>query len=261
VRSRFAHYPGLRAVVWASVPYVRTVKTFSGAAAVRIVYSSRSGSREIDRLGSAHSDAEVEVLKAMARPRRASTSCDTVRTVLLDSRDVLYPGRVRGSFEALTWGKAVVVAGFAAYLALFVINNLIDPATNSAAVGRMMSMRELRDDPPWGQGVLWRAVDSPAVHKIAYRLVIAAQALTSVVLWWATVMFVRAAITGYQPGALRSAVALADLGLCLFIGIWLSFILTGLWFSYWVNMGPIQQGHLTLLLISIAGTVLVNLTQ
>jgi succinate dehydrogenase flavin-adding protein (antitoxin of CptAB toxin-antitoxin module) len=53
--------------VWAGVPYVRTVKTSSGATAVQIVYSSRRGSREIDHLGSAHSDAEVELLKAAAR--------------------------------------------------------------------------------------------------------------------------------------------------------------------------------------------------
>jgi len=51
---------------------VRTVKTSSGATAVQIVYSSRRGSREIDHLGSAHDDAEVELLKAAARQRLAA---------------------------------------------------------------------------------------------------------------------------------------------------------------------------------------------
>ena len=51
---------------------MRTVKTSSGATAVQIVYSSRRGSREIDHLGSAHSDAEVELLKAAARQRLAA---------------------------------------------------------------------------------------------------------------------------------------------------------------------------------------------
>ena len=51
------------------VPYVRTVKTSSGATAVQIVYSSRQGSREIEHLGSAHSGAEVELLKAAAWQR------------------------------------------------------------------------------------------------------------------------------------------------------------------------------------------------
>jgi len=53
------------------VPYVRTVKTSSGATAVQIVYSSRRGSREIEHLGSAHSGAEVGLLKAVARQRLA----------------------------------------------------------------------------------------------------------------------------------------------------------------------------------------------
>jgi hypothetical protein len=40
-------------------PYVRTVKTASGATAVQIVYSSRRRSRDIKHIGSAHDDAEL----------------------------------------------------------------------------------------------------------------------------------------------------------------------------------------------------------
>ncbi|GAA2218139.1 IS1634-like element IS1549 family transposase [Micromonospora olivasterospora] len=53
-------------------PYVRTVKTASGARAVQIVYSSRRGSRDIEHIGSAHDDAELEVLRAAARQRMAA---------------------------------------------------------------------------------------------------------------------------------------------------------------------------------------------
>ena len=52
-------------------PYVRTVKTKSGARAVQIVYSSRGGSLELEHIGSAHSDAALEALKAVARQRLA----------------------------------------------------------------------------------------------------------------------------------------------------------------------------------------------
>jgi hypothetical protein len=54
-------------------PYVRTVKTASGARAVQIVHSSRRGSRDIEHIGSAHDDAELEVLKAAARQRLAGS--------------------------------------------------------------------------------------------------------------------------------------------------------------------------------------------
>ena len=51
--------------------YVRTVKTASGAIAVQIVWSTRRGSRQIEHLGSAHDDAELEALKAAAHQRLA----------------------------------------------------------------------------------------------------------------------------------------------------------------------------------------------
>ena len=54
------------------MPYVRTVKTASGARAVQIVYSFHRGSREIEHIGSAHDDAELELLKAAARQRLAA---------------------------------------------------------------------------------------------------------------------------------------------------------------------------------------------
>jgi Transposase DDE domain len=53
------------------VAYVRTVKTASGATAVQIVWSTRRGARQIEHLGSAHADAEVEALRAAARQRLA----------------------------------------------------------------------------------------------------------------------------------------------------------------------------------------------
>jgi Transposase DDE domain len=54
------------------VPYIRTVKTTSGATAVQVVWSSRRGSREIGHLGSAHGEAELEALKAAAQQRMAA---------------------------------------------------------------------------------------------------------------------------------------------------------------------------------------------
>ena len=52
--------------------YVRTVKTASGATAVQIVHSSRRGSRDIEHIGSAHDDAQLELLKAAAKQRLAA---------------------------------------------------------------------------------------------------------------------------------------------------------------------------------------------
>src|SRR5690242_1614564 len=51
---------------------VRTVKTKSGATAVQVVWSSRRGSREIEHIGSAHDEAELEALRAAAAQRIAA---------------------------------------------------------------------------------------------------------------------------------------------------------------------------------------------
>jgi GNAT superfamily N-acetyltransferase len=52
------------------------VKTASGATAVQIVYSSRRGSRDIEHIGSAHDDAELELLAAAARRRLAARQAE-----------------------------------------------------------------------------------------------------------------------------------------------------------------------------------------
>jgi hypothetical protein len=51
---------------------MRTVKTASAATAVQIVYSNRRGSREIEHLGSARDEAQLELLNAAARQRLAA---------------------------------------------------------------------------------------------------------------------------------------------------------------------------------------------
>lgn len=50
-------------------PHLRTVRTASGARAVQIVYSKRGGRREMEHVGSAHTDVEYEALLVAARQR------------------------------------------------------------------------------------------------------------------------------------------------------------------------------------------------
>ena len=50
-------------------PYVRTVKTASGATAVQVVWSNRRGKKDMDHIGSAHTPEDLEVLKTIAQQR------------------------------------------------------------------------------------------------------------------------------------------------------------------------------------------------
>lgn len=48
-------------------PYVRTVKTASGARAVQVVYSEHRGSKKLKHVGSAHNDEDLALLRAKAQ--------------------------------------------------------------------------------------------------------------------------------------------------------------------------------------------------
>lgn len=50
-------------------PYVRKVPTASGAKAVQIIWSKKRGRAEVEHIGSAHDEAELELLMAVARQR------------------------------------------------------------------------------------------------------------------------------------------------------------------------------------------------
>lgn len=48
-------------------PYIRTVRTASGATAVQVIYSRAGGTRDLTHIGSAHTDEEIAALKAQAQ--------------------------------------------------------------------------------------------------------------------------------------------------------------------------------------------------
>jgi len=117
-------------------PYVRTVKTSSGATAVQIVYSSHRGSRDIEHLGSAHSSAEVELLKAAARQRLAAGQGEL--DLGLDTAAPGGPLPVTSSRMAHLWdalAHAYRVLGFAeaaggdAVFAQLVLARIIEPTS------------------------------------------------------------------------------------------------------------------------------------
>ena len=57
------------AVFWAGVPVSADGEDVLGRDAVQIVYSSRRRSRDIQHVGSAHDDVELELLRAAGRQR------------------------------------------------------------------------------------------------------------------------------------------------------------------------------------------------
>jgi len=98
------------------VAYVRTVRTASGARAVQIVHSSRRGARDIEHVGSAHDDAELEALKAAARLRMAAGQAELDLGVDLGTGTSEQPLPITSTRMGHLWdalGHAYQVLGFA----------------------------------------------------------------------------------------------------------------------------------------------------
>jgi Transposase DDE domain len=83
-------------------PYVRTVRTASGARAVQIVHSSRRGSRDIEHIGSAHDEAQLAVLRSVARQRLAAGQGE-LDLGLDDSAEVGGPLQIASSRMGYLW--------------------------------------------------------------------------------------------------------------------------------------------------------------
>src|SRR5256885_2235788 len=106
-----------KALGLSAVAYVRTVRTASGARAVQIVHSSRRGARDIEHVGSAHDDAELEALKAAARLRMAAGQAELDLGVDLGTGTSEQPLPITSTRMGHLWdalGHAYQVLGFAA---------------------------------------------------------------------------------------------------------------------------------------------------
>ena len=88
-------------IVWFMV-HVRTVRTASGATAVQIVHSNHFGKRDIEHIGSAHTPAEVALLKVAARQRISAGQGEL--DLGLDETPSGPKPRIVGSRAGLLWG-------------------------------------------------------------------------------------------------------------------------------------------------------------
>src|SRR2546430_8311871 len=136
-------------------PYVRRVKTASGAQAVQIVHSSRRGSRDIEHIGSAHDDAELELLKAAARQRLAAGQGELdlglaqTRSTGGGSALPITSSRMQHLWDALAHGYEVLgfeqAAGGDEVFRQLVLARIIEPTSK---LDSLRVLEEVGIDPP-----------------------------------------------------------------------------------------------------------------
>lgn len=147
--------------------------------------------------------------------------------------------------------STLIFTGIAIWLSVAWFNNLTDRCTNEMLLGTMISMSLLHEDQSLGRGLLWRAWPERWKREIL-SAVLVMQACVIASLWIAAFGWGGAAI-GLMPSI--DARACGEAALCGFIGLWLFFLVGGLWFGYWMKQGHIQQVHFALLQVGLLAAI------
>jgi predicted small integral membrane protein len=125
--------------------------------------------------------------------------------------------------------KILLLAGIALFYTLVVFNNVTDFDSNYQFVRHVLSM----DSTFPGNHGMWRALPSPALHRVFYISTIAWEAFTMILLWWGVMRLWRAV---RRNGAeFNAAKRVAIMALTLSMLMWLvAFLDIGAeWFLMW----------------------------
>jgi predicted small integral membrane protein len=153
--------------------------------------------------------------------------------------------------------QTLILTWAAAWLTLVVTNNINDFGTNRSLIAAMFSMDELAADAVLGNGIEWRAM--PEGLAVPALIGVIAYQLLSITLLWRGAVFAIKTLLRRDPVLPARALRAANLGLTAFAGLFVVFLCGGMWFGYWMKMGPVQMVHLTGLIIALLAAIVVNL--
>jgi predicted small integral membrane protein len=127
--------------------------------------------------------------------------------------------------------KIVMIAAVAFFASLVAFGNITDYGTNFPFVQHVLNMDSIFPDAT----IKYRAITSPSLHRAAYNLIIAAEALTGMLCWFGAFRLLqklRADATSFNR-----AKAWAVAGLTLGFLVWqVGFMsIGGEWFGMWMS--------------------------
>lgn len=150
--------------------------------------------------------------------------------------------------------QALCTSLIAAWLTLGVRDNIVHPSANETYTREVMEMTRMRAEYPDAfAAVAHRAITDQRVQRLAFRLVIGAELLATLVLWGGVVALLMAIVgTGSGDGA-RS---IAMIGTMLFTAIWAGFLIVGNHFCYWFCHEGAQNTHFQMTLWGLGTLIL-----
>ena len=128
--------------------------------------------------------------------------------------------------------KTALVAAIALFFTLIAYGNVADYGSNWQFVQHVLVMDTIFP----GSALQARAITSPALQELAYRLIIATEAITALLLWFGTARLALALRTAHFAHAdFARAKGPAALGLTLGLLLYITGFITigGEWFAMW----------------------------
>ncbi|MHB2017702.1 MAG: DUF2165 domain-containing protein [Candidatus Xenobia bacterium] len=124
--------------------------------------------------------------------------------------------------------KTLLLGCVALYFSLVVLNNVTAWQVNYAFVQHTMTM----DTTFPGNPLTWRAVHSPALHRVAYVAIIAYETACAIFTSMATIAYAKCIrLPQHEPSARRLATNALLFGLLLWLGGFMT--IAGEWFTMW----------------------------
>lgn len=157
----------------------------------------------------------------------------------------------------ILFSQTVVTACLAGWLTLGVRDNLTHPAVNETYTAEVLSMvRMQREYPELFAQVSHRAITDRKTQQAAFKLVVAVELLSVLVLWIGTLALAFAVLGAAAPDTAR---ALALLGATAFFCTWAAMLIVGNHFCYWLCHDGAQNTHYQMALWGLGAMILLVL--
>ena len=158
---------------------------------------------------------------------------------------------------AILFAQTVATGAAAAWMFTGVRDNILYPAQNETYTAEVMEIRRIRDGfPDAFTPVAHRAVRNRGTQLLAFRAVVAVEAVACLLLTIGTVALLGALLGLTAPDTAR---ALAIFGATAFTAVWAGMLIVGNHFSYWFGHEGAQLTHYHMNLWGLATLILLIL--
>ena len=159
--------------------------------------------------------------------------------------------------QMLIAAQALATGLVASWLTLGVRDNILHPSVNETYTAEVMEMSRMKAEYPEAFAhVAHRAVTNRKFQQAAFRIVVAAELIATLVLW-AGVIGLIMALVGTGTADTGRSIALA--GTMLFTAVWAGFLIVGNHFCYWFCHEGAQNTHYQMTLWGVGTMILLAL--